>query len=69
MSSTVTVVDTSGAGDCFIGALSYFLAELPHLPLREMIARAGRLASMSVQKAGTQSSYPDKAALDPALLL
>lgn len=48
----------AGAGDAFIGALAYYLAREAGLGLRDMVARAGRIASMSVQRPGTQSSYP-----------
>ncbi|EGD74210.1 hypothetical protein PTSG_06221 [Salpingoeca rosetta] len=59
----VTAVDTSGAGDAFIGALGYFLATDPSLPLRTAVAKAGAIATVSVQQQGTQSSYPDASVL------
>ena len=54
----VTVKDTSGAGDCFIGSLSFFLAK--GMPIKEACSRACYCASISVQSNGTQSSYPNK---------
>ena len=63
----VPVVDSSGAGDCFLGALAWYIARMPQLPLREVISRAGHIASVSVQRAGTQASYPARTALPPHL--
>ncbi len=55
------VVDTTGAGDAFVGSLGYFLACQPDLPLPEAVARACRVAALTVQKPGAQSSYPERA--------
>lgn len=52
----ITVVDTVGAGDCFVGSLAFFLAS--GLPVDQAIPRANRVAAISVTKKGTQSSYP-----------
>ena len=52
------VVDTTGAGDAFSGALVYFLAEMSEIDIAEAIKRACYVASISVQKEGTQLSYP-----------
>ena len=57
----VTAVDTTGAGDAFVGSLSYFLGCGYSLP--EAMARANRVAAISVQFPGTQSSYPNRADL------
>eukprot|EP00049_Salpingoeca_infusionum_P009168 m.151854 g.151854 ORF g.151854 m.151854 type:complete len:318 (+) comp14258_c1_seq2:483-1436(+) len=54
----VTAVDTTGAGDCFLGALAFFLATMPALALSEAVTRSGQVASLSVLRPGTQSSYP-----------
>ncbi|XP_040054989.2 ribokinase isoform X3 [Gasterosteus aculeatus] len=51
-------VDTTGAGDSFIGALAFYTAHYPTMPLEEMASRANRVAAVSVQAVGTQSSYP-----------
>ncbi|XP_056424568.1 ribokinase isoform X6 [Hyla sarda] len=54
----VTAVDTTGAGDSFIGALAFFIAQYPQLGIEEMVKRSNHIASVSVQTAGTQTSYP-----------
>lgn len=56
----VKAVDTTGAGDSFVGALAFYLAYYPNLPLEEMLKRSNSIAAVSVQSAGTQSSYPYK---------
>ncbi|XP_008070948.1 ribokinase isoform X1 [Carlito syrichta] len=56
----VKAVDTTGAGDSFVGALAFYLAYYPDMPLEEMLRRANCIAAVSVQAAGTQSSYPHK---------
>ncbi|XP_041669450.1 ribokinase isoform X2 [Cheilinus undulatus] len=56
--AAVTAVDTTGAGDSFIGALAFYMARYPTMPLEEMARRANQVAGVSVQAAGTQTSYP-----------
>lgn len=56
----VIPIDTTGAGDCFLGSLAYYLVCHPLLSFEEKIKRCNRIASKSVQKQGTQSSYPYK---------
>ncbi|MFB0547196.1 MAG: PfkB family carbohydrate kinase, partial [Anaerolineae bacterium] len=51
-------VDTTGAGDAFIGSLAYFLAQ--GRTLREAIKRANAVAAISVTKVGTQVSFPSR---------
>eukprot|EP01029_Cantina_marsupialis_P007286 TRINITY_DN18031_c2_g1_i1.p1 TRINITY_DN18031_c2_g1~~TRINITY_DN18031_c2_g1_i1.p1 ORF type:complete len:322 (-),score=113.47 TRINITY_DN18031_c2_g1_i1:177-1109(-) len=63
----VKAIDTVGAGDSFVGSLAYFIAEDVELP--EAIRRACIVASYSVQKEGTQTSYPMKEDLDESLFL
>ncbi|CAI9608918.1 unnamed protein product, partial [Staurois parvus] len=58
--NTVPAVDTTGAGDSFIGALAFYLAQDPHLSIEEMVKRSNHIASVSVQSAGTQTSYPSR---------
>ncbi|KAL5293025.1 hypothetical protein ACFFRR_011656 [Megaselia abdita] len=53
------VVDTTGAGDAFIGSLAYFLVKSPESSLTNLIGAACEVASHSVQKPGTQSSFPN----------
>lgn len=54
----VRAVDTTGAGDAFIGcfAASYVLDG----KIRQAMERASRYATLSVTKAGTQDSYADE---------
>ncbi|XP_054052523.1 ribokinase isoform X2 [Rissa tridactyla] len=54
----VRAVDTTGAGDSFVGALAFYLAYYPKLAMEEMIRKSNCVASVSVQASGTQSSYP-----------
>lgn len=54
----VKAVDTTGAGDSFVGALAFYLAYYPSLSMEEMLRRSNVIAAVSVQAAGTQSSYP-----------
>lgn len=55
----VSVVDTTGAGDAFVGSFAYGLA-LGMNP-ETAVERGIRIASMSVSKKGAQSSYPTQA--------
>lgn len=52
----IKVLDTTGAGDGFLGALSHLVAS--GLSLADALAGAVRVASISVQRRGAQSSYP-----------
>lgn len=52
----VEVVDTTGAGDAFVGALACALAG--GASLAEAAARANAVAAMSVTRRGTQTSFP-----------
>ncbi|XP_034934253.1 ribokinase-like [Chelonus insularis] len=63
----VKPVDTTGAGDAFLGALAYFIAYHPQISMAESIRRACRIASQSVLKSGTQSSFPIKTELPDEL--
>lgn len=51
----VTTVDTTGAGDAFIGSLACFLAE--GCEEAEAISRANLYAALSTMSAGTQKSF------------
>ncbi|WP_407184534.1 ribokinase [Bradyrhizobium centrosematis] len=55
----VTAVDTTGAGDCFVGALAAQLAD--GAPLRAALAFANAAASISVQRMGAGPSMPTAA--------
>ena len=64
----VEAVDTTGAGDAFVGSLAFLLAD--NIPLLDAVAQACRIATLSVLKHGTQSSFPtssEVAALVPNL--
>lgn len=52
----VQAVDTTGAGDAFVGSLAFFIAR--NEPLRTAVQKANRIAAMSVMKVGTQTSFP-----------
>jgi ribokinase len=53
----VTVADTTGAGDAFVGTMAARL--LAGDKLIEACRQATRVAAFSVQKPGAQDSYPD----------
>ena len=53
----VKAVDTTGAGDAFVGALAHFLVANPDGQLKEAIRKACKYATVSVQKPGTQNSF------------
>jgi ribokinase len=55
----VTAVDTTGAGDAFIGSLAVFLAE--GAPEKDAVARASLFAALSTTRVGTQKSFPRRA--------
>lgn len=55
----VKAVDTTGAGDCFVGALAAQLAGA--VPLRAALAFANAAASISVQRMGAGPSMPTAA--------
>jgi len=52
----VKALDTTGAGDCFVGWLGAGIAE--GLPLRNAAQRAGLAASIKVTRAGAQPGMP-----------
>jgi len=52
----VKAMDTTGAGDAFVGSLAYFLAD--GKPMIEAMRRANHIAAVSVQASGTQTSFP-----------
>ncbi|MBJ7288766.1 ribokinase [Williamsia sp.] len=64
-SPRVEVVDSTGAGDQFVGALAARLA-VGH-GLASAVRWATAAASVSVQSVGTVDSYPDVDAIDAAL--
>ncbi|GBP34905.1 Ribokinase [Eumeta japonica] len=54
----VNAVDTTGAGDAFVGALATFLVTYKDRPIHQIIGAACEVATISVTKEGTQTSYP-----------
>jgi ribokinase len=55
-------VDSTGAGDAFIGSFAVFLGE--GLPEREAVRRANLYAGLSTTGVGTQKSFYDRARFD-----
>ncbi|MEU8464144.1 ribokinase [Streptomyces sp. NPDC029003] len=58
----VRAVDTTAAGDTFVGALAVALGE--GRPMPEALTWAARAASLAVQRPGAQPSMPTRADLD-----
>ena len=63
-----SVVDTAGAADAFAGSFAYFLAKTPRDKLKEdvevvydIISKSCAVATFSVQRTGTMSSFPSQA--------
>ncbi|KAF2077596.1 hypothetical protein CYY_001059 [Polysphondylium violaceum] len=60
----VVAVDTTGAGDSFLGSLAHYLVESSNEPEYtnqkwvDCIKKASKVAAISVTKYGTQTSYP-----------
>jgi ribokinase len=59
---SVKSVDSTGAGDAFIGSFAVFLGE--GLPEREAVCRANLYAGLSTTGVGTQKSFYDRARYD-----
>ena len=59
---TVKAVDSTGAGDAFIGSFATFLGE--GLPERDAVRRANLYAGLSTTSVGTQKSFVDRARFD-----
>jgi len=59
-------IDSTGAGDSFIGSLAFFLASGKDLP--DAVGRASKIAAISVQFRGAQDSFPDASDLPKDLL-
>jgi ribokinase len=56
--ATVQAVDTTGAGDVFIGTLATLLGEAR--PLHDAVKWANAAAALSVTRPGTQTSFPHR---------
>ncbi|MFW6139421.1 MAG: ribokinase [Spirochaetota bacterium] len=61
----VKAVDSTGAGDAFVGSLAFFLAS--GKTLQKAVEYANYIAAVSVQASGTQTSFPDAAALPSSM--
>ena len=59
---SVKSIDSTGAGDAFIGSFAVFLGE--GLPERDAIRRANLYAGLSTTGVGTQKSFYDRARYD-----
>lgn len=55
---TVQAVDTTGAGDSFIGCFAHYYTKGSRI--EEALEKANLYAAQAVQKRGTQSSYPTR---------
>jgi ribokinase len=64
---SVKTVDSSGAGDAFIGSFAVFLAE--GVPEQEAVRRANLYAGLSTTGVGTQKSFYDRARFDSEWVL
>jgi len=58
----VAAIDSTGAGDAFIGSFAVFLAE--GVPEKEAVRRANLYAGLSTTGVGTQKSFYDRARFD-----
>jgi len=61
----VKAVDTTGAGDCFVGAVAAQLAG--GAAISDALAYANAAASISVQRMGAAPSMPSAAEVDEML--
>lgn len=61
----VRALDSTGAGDAFVGSLACFLAE--GMSVSEAVRKAGAVATQSVLRPGTQSSFPTRDEVAPLL--
>ncbi|XP_012149118.1 ribokinase isoform X3 [Megachile rotundata] len=67
--TSVQPIDTTGAGDAFLGAFAYFKAYHPELSMNECVRRACVIATESVLKIGTHASFPTRNDLSPDLFV
>lgn len=63
----VDTVDTTGAGDAFIGSFAVFLGE--GLPEKEALTRANLYAALSTTGVGTQKSFVSRADFEEEWLI
>lgn len=60
IANSVKAIDSTGAGDAFMGSLVYYFAKYPDLYLDTAVKRSCDIATLSVLKKGTQTSFPEK---------
>lgn len=65
---SVKCVDSTGAGDAFIGALAYLLAEEKEMSMRKILECSCYIASDCVGRSGTQISFPNREILKRCLI-
>ena len=53
---TVKAVDSTGAGDAYVGSLAFFMGA--GNPIEDAMKKANEIAAISVQSSGTQTSFP-----------
>lgn len=62
----VKAVDTTGAGDCFVGSMAYFLNRGESV--LNACKKSNECAAISVTRKGTQASYPTPAELPAGVM-
>ncbi|XP_017882124.1 ribokinase-like [Ceratina calcarata] len=67
--TSVQPVDSTGAGDAFLGAFAYFKSYHPDLTMDECVRRSCYVATQSVLKFGTHSSFATRDSLSPDLFV
>jgi ribokinase len=60
---SIDAVDSTGAGDAFIGALAYFITILP---IEEAVLAASVAGALSATRIGTQTSFPSIGEIEAA---
>ena len=55
---TAKVLDTTGAGDCFCGALAAAMLRLEGRPFADAVRHANRAAALSTERAGAANAMP-----------
>uniref|UniRef100_A0A0A9WXY4 Ribokinase n=1 Tax=Lygus hesperus TaxID=30085 RepID=A0A0A9WXY4_LYGHE len=65
----INPVDSTGAGDAFVGALAFYMARYPQMSFNMQVERSAYVATESVLKKGTQTSYPQRSDLPTELFL
>lgn len=61
------VIDTTGAGDAFVGTIAAMLAA--NAPLTQAVMKASYVAAITVSRQGAQQAIPTKAELEDAIII